>query len=392
MQFFTAIRFVFFFFLLLNGLIVNGQWWAQPLANLPQKSDYKPGSFRFEKYVENLKGKRVALVINHTASFRSVSLVDTLQSQGIQIAKIFAPEHGFRGKAEAGQIISSGVDEKTGLKIISLYGKNKKPSKESLKDVDIVLFDIQDVGARFYTYISTLKMVMEACAENHKKLVVLDRANPLGFCVDGPILKPGYESFVGVFPIPVVHGLTVGELAKMAKVKKWFRKSKRLKLSVVECEGYSHSDTIFPELPPSPNLTTPLSILAYPSLCLFEGTKISVGRGTDFPFQIFGMPDSLFGPFQFKPEHRIKSGPAPMYSGQNCYGFQLGFDSISSCFDIRFLKYALARSGLDSLFFNTFFDKLAGSKMLRNALLTGSKPEFDNQIFIEERKRFLLYP
>jgi uncharacterized protein YbbC (DUF1343 family) len=388
------IRFSFCFVIInfLSGSIVFGQWWKQSLESLPQKEGYLPGSFRFSAYVENLKGKRVGLVINHTASFNGVDLVDTLLSQGIKISRIFAPEHGFRGKSEAGQLISNGKDEKTGIEVISLYGKNKKPSPQHLQDLDVILFDIQDVGARFYTYISTLKLVMEACAENKKKLIVLDRANPLGFCVSGPVLEEGFNSFVGVFPIPVVHGLTVGELALMAKEKGWFKKSKKLKIKVIPCEGYRHKDTIFPEKAPSPNLKTALSILAYPSLCLFEGTKISVGRGTDQPFEIFGYPDSSFGPFSFAPEPKIPGATPPLFSGRKCYGYQLTIDSIRSCFDTRFVRLAYLKSGKDSLFFNSFFPKLAGNDKLKKEIQLGENQDFELSDYLAERKKFLLYP
>ena len=370
----------------------NGQWATNPLSTLPQKAGYKPGSFRFDEYEKDLKGKRLALVVNHTSQFKGISLVDTLLKRGHTISKIFAPEHGFRGTADAGQLISSEVDKKTGILVVSLYGKNKKPGKEMLEDVDVVLFDIQDVGARFYTYISTLKLVMEACNENKKMLLVLDRANPLGFCVEGPTLEKGLESFVGAFPIPVVHGLTIGELAMMAKKSGWINHGKRLKIKVIPCEGYAHKDTIFPELAPSPNLTTALSILAYPSLCLFEGTTLSVGRGTDFPFQVFGKPDSLFGPFIFTPKHRITNSPPPLFVNKKCFGYLLGLDSIKSCFDTRFLRFAYNKSGRDSLFFNTFFDKLVGNKWLKKSIQTDNEIIFDNKSYIARRKKFLLYP
>jgi len=379
-----------FFFLVCQ--VCFAQWWAQPLSDLPQKQGYLPGSFRFEQYEKWLKGKRVALVINHTSQLKGVALVDTLQKRGIKIQKIFAPEHGFRGTAEAGQYVHSGMDEKSGLHVVSLYGKNKKPNAEMLKDVDVVLFDIQDVGARFYTYISTLKFVMEACAENNKRLIVCDRANPLGFCVSGPTLMRGFESFIGEFPIPVVHGLTVGELALMAKKNAWFKSSKNLRVNVIPCLGYTHQDTIFPEIAPSPNLTTPLSILAYPSLCLFEGTNLSIGRGTEFPFQVFGKNDSLFGPFSFTPQHIIKSGPAPVLAGKNCYGFRLTLDSIKECFDIRFIKYAYQKSEKDSLFFNSLFNKLAGDPWLKSDIKYGVPIKFKNEKYLVKRKKYLLYP
>jgi uncharacterized protein YbbC (DUF1343 family) len=366
--------------------------WDEKLELIPQKPGYKPGSFLFENYVDVLAGKKVGLVINHTASFRGIDLVDTLLRLGIKIEKIFAPEHGFRGKAEAGQWVANGLDEKTGISIISLYGKNKKPGREAMEGIDVLLFDIQDVGARFYTYVSTLKLVMEACAENGVKLYVMDRANPLGFCCEGPMLEKRFASFVGAFPIPVVHGLTVGEIAKMAKSKRWFSGASRLKMKVIPCQGYQHKDTIFPEKAPSPNLQTPLSILAYPSLCLFEGTKVSVGRGTDFPFEVFGLPDSAFGPSVFFPKHQILSASPPLFCGKKCFGYRLTIDSIRSCFDVRFLSLAFQRSGRDSSFFNPFFSKLAGNSWLKEKIERNEPVHFNLKSFLKERKKFLLYP
>ena len=393
---FPVLKHPFFlgFFILLNLLSGQafGQWWKQNLEDLPRKKGYIPGSFCFSDYLAGLKGKKVGLVVNHTASFRGTALTDTLISMNIKVTRIFAPEHGFRGKAEAGQYLSNGRDDKTGIEVVSLYGKNKKPSPDNLADLDVVLFDIQDVGARFYTYISTLKLVMEACAENGKELLVADRANPLGFCVAGPVLEMPHSSFVGVFPIPAVHGLTIGELAGMAKSKGWFNQADKLKMRVLKCKGYRHSDTIFPEKCPSPNLRTPLSILAYPSLCLFEGTGISVGRGTDFPFETFGYPDSAFGPFSYIPVQKTEGSSPPLFSGQTCYGFRLNFDSVQSCFDTRFIRLAYLRFPRKDLFFNSFFTKLAGNTRLQEEIQTGRFSKPDLSAYLRERKKFLLYP
>ena len=392
----NGFRLVFSFLLLLllnqNLAIAQTDYWQQPLESLPQRQGYVPGSFRFELYLPLLKNKRVGLVVNHTSQHNGRHLVDTLLASGVQIKKIFAPEHGFRGKAPEGEMVKSETDPKTGLPLISLYGKSKKPSAEMLADVDVVLFDIQDVGARFYTYISTMKLVMEACNENNKRFIVCDRFNPLGYCTGGPVLAKGLESFVGAFPIPTVHGLTVGELAKMVKAQNWIPRAKKLKMNVIPCLGYSHKDTNFPALPPSPNLGTPLAILAYPHLCLFEGTNWSVGRGTPMPFMVFGFPDSTRGSFQFTPfrvdSHQVK----PLYNGKICFGTQLTRDSITNCFSLKFLIQAWKQSKGDSTFFNSFFPRLAGTHSVKDWIRRGEEPVFDQTAWLKKRKKFLLYP
>jgi len=384
--------FLFLLFVMSHSGNAQPILWESPLDSIPQKAGYVPGSFRFELYVNKLKNRRVALVVNHTASFRHVHLVDTLRSLGVQIVKIFAPEHGFRGTHSAGELVSSGTDARTGIPTVSLYGKSKKPGKSMLSDVDVVLFDIQDVGARFYTYISTMKLVMEACAETKKEFILCDRANPLGFCTGGPILEPEQMSFVGAFPIPVVHGLTMGELATLAVKKRWFRKSRKLKMEIIPCLGYVHSDTIFPELPPSPNLTTPLSILAYPSLCMFEGTNWSVGRGTPFPFQVYGSPDAPTTTFSFKPANKGSILVKPMHGGKVCNGSKLTKDSITTCFSLKFLIQARKSRPNDPQFFNSFFPRLAGNKSTQDKIEKGEDGPFDQTEWLKLRKQFLMYP
>ena len=379
-----------------SSQISYGQWWSQPLETLPQKEGYLPGSFRFGEYVHGLKGKRVALVVNHTAQWKGKSLVDTLLAQGVGVTKVLAPEHGFRGKAEAGETVSSEKDSKTGLPLLSIYGKTKKPTHEMLADVDVVLFDIQDIGARFYTYISTMKLVMEACAEQKKLCIILDRGSPLGQGCAGPVLEKKQMSFVGALPIPIVHGLTVGELAKMAKAKLWFNKAKQLKLQVVPCIGYHHADTIYPEVSPSPNITTALSILGYPSVCMLEGTKASVGRGTDFPFQIYGVPDSIGGSFTFMPRRKTPNQPKPLYDSVLCYGTRLTLDSLDGLFSLKFVRNMWYKTGRKPDFFIPFFDKLAGNSWLRPMLLNDAvvEPLWKKKLkeFEKQRKRFLIYP
>ena len=257
------------------------------------------GAARFEEYVPQLKGKKVGVVVNQTSAIDGEHIVDILLAKEVNITKIFAPEHGFRGTADAGEKVKSGKDVKTGLPILSLYGKTRKPSKAMIQDLDVLIFDIQDVGARFYTYISTMHYVMEAAAENGKRVIVLDRPNPNGHYIDGPIRKSNLKSFVGMHPIPIVHGLTVGELAKMINGERWLKGGLTCDLTVVKCENYDHNT--FYELPikPSPNLPNIRSIYLYPSLCLFEGTVVSVGRGTSTPFQIYGHPRYKNGTYQF---------------------------------------------------------------------------------------------
>jgi hypothetical protein len=380
---------IFFCFLLLsaeNHAQKAASFWRIRLDSLPQPENYMPGSFIFSEYDSLIRNKRIALVVNHTAEFRGKHLVDTLFARGISIRKIFAPEHGFRGTAEAGETIKNGTDSKTGLPVISLYGKTKKPSPEMLSDVDAVIFDIQDVGARFYTYISTMKLVMEACAEQNKEFIICDRANPLGFCTGGPILKSKYRSFVGAFPIPVVHGLTVAELAVMAKSKHWFHNSARLKLHVVRCRGYKHADTIFPSRAPSPNLRTPLSIMAYPSLCLFEGTNWSMGRGTEEPFEIYGFPDSLAGSYRFNPSK------GQVHGGKLCFGTRIEPDSLKSCFSLKFIIDARKRRSGNPDFYNSFFNRLAGNSKIKEFIDRGEEFQGDLKSWNMLRSKFLLYP
>jgi hypothetical protein len=383
-------RFLIFFCFLLLTAEIHAQkaasFWRTRLDSLPQPENYIPGSFIFSGYDSLIRNKKIALVVNHTAEFRGKHLVDSLLARGVNIKKIFAPEHGFRGTAEAGEAIKNGTDIKTGLPLISLYGKTKKPSPEMLAEVDAVLFDIQDVGARFYTYISTMKLVMEACAEQNKEFIICDRANPLGFCTGGPVLKSKYSSFVGAFPIPVVHGLTVAELAKMAKSRHWFHNSARLKLHIVRCKGYKHADTIFPSRAPSPNLRTPLSILAYPSLCLFEGTNWSVGRGTEEPFEIYGFPDSLAGSYSFTPSK------GQVHGGKPCFGTRIEPDSLKSCFSLKFITDARKRRAREKNFYNSFFVRLAGSNKIKALIEKGEEFQVDLKSWNRLRSEFLLYP
>jgi uncharacterized protein YbbC (DUF1343 family) len=271
-----------------------------------------------ELYLPQLKNKKVGLIVNQTSEINGVLLPDTLLKLGVNVVKIFSPEHGFRGNADAGAKVKSGFDTQTGLQVISLYGNNKKPAADQLKDIDILVFDLQDVGARFYTYISTLQYTMEACAENNKTIMVLDRPNPLGFIVDGPILEQANQSFVGMQPIPVVHGMTVGEYAKMLIGEKWL-KSSAPKLIVIPCKNYTHKSLYALPVSPSPNLKNMTAIYLYPSLCFFEGTQVSLGRGTDKPFQQFGHPSLKGYNYSFTPAS-MPGATDPPLKNKKCFG------------------------------------------------------------------------
>lgn len=363
------------------------------------------GAGRVGEYLPSLLGQNVALVVNHTSTINGTHLADTLPAMGIPVRVIFAPEHGFRGEADAGEKITDDRDPKTGIPIISLYGKKKKPSAADLKGVDWVIFDIQDVGARFYTYILTMHYVMEACAENGVRMMIFDRPNPNGHYIDGPVLKPGYESFVGIHPIPIVHGLTVGELAGMINGEYWLRDSLQCSLTVVPVSNYSHKRPYELPIKPSPNLPNIRSIYLYPSLCLFEGTVVSVGRGTDKQFQVYGHPDATIGDYYFTPEPKPGAGQPPLL-GQRCRGFDLSNLSPDSLFRVsqidlsRLIDFYRAYPDKSAFFLkNNFIDKLAGSDELRKQIAAGKTEEeiraswqADLVRFRQLRAKYLLYP
>jgi len=355
-------------------------------------------------YFPLIKGKNIALVVNHTSLIGEIHLVDSLLRADFKVVKVFSPEHGFRGNADAGQEISDKIDLVTGLPIISLYGKNKKPQVADLADVDMVIIDIQDVGARFYTYISTMTYVMEACAENQIPVVILDRPNPNGFYVDGPVLEPAFKSFVGLHPVPIVHGMTVGEYAKMVNGEGWLENGVKCELSVIPVENYTHSD--FYELPvrPSPNLPNKNAVYLYPSLCLFEGTIVSVGRGTDFPFQVIGHPDFVTGSYLFTPKSIPGVASKPKYEGVTCFGQNLtGFaenitnqpHQLSLFWLIEYYKILKDKGN----FFDNYFEKLAGTAQLRKQIEEGWSEDQIRETwqpglekFRQIRKKYLLYP
>ncbi len=366
----------------------------------------KTGSERTEIYIPKLLNQRVAICGNQTSKIGSIHLVDTLWNLKINIVKIFAPEHGFRGDSEAGAHIENGKDSKTGIPIVSLYGNNKKPTKEQMQNIDIIIFDIQDVGCRFYTYISTLHYIMEAAAENHVKVIVLDRPNPNGYFVDGPILEEKYKSFIGMHPIPVVHGMTIGEYAQMINGEKWLKYSLTCDLEIITMNAYDHKMRYSLPYPPSPNLKTDESIYLYPTLCFFEGTNISLGRGTEIPFQVYGNPNFTGGDYYFTPQPIKGVSENPPLKGEKCRGYNLTDFARqnlekSNRIEISFLIQAYALYPDSSTFFlkNLFFDKLAGNSTFRWQIIKGKSEEEIRKswakgisLFKTIRKKYLLYP
>ncbi len=361
------------------------------------------GANRLALYLPLIQNKNVAVVANQSSTVDNKHLVDTLLANNIIISKIFCPEHGFRGKADAGEIISDEIDLKTGIPIISLYGSHKKPTKEDLNDVDIVIFDLQDVGTRFYTYISTLTYVMESCAENNIPVIVLDRPNPNGYFIDGPILENEFSSFVGLHPIPVVYGMTIGEYAKLVKGEHWIAESDKLDLTVIPMDNYDHNLIVKLKNKPSPNLPNWQSVYLYPSLCFFEGTVMSIGRGTDFPFQVYGHPDLETGSFVFKPEPNEGSSK-PKHNGTECYGLNLtgyasNYKTNDNQINLSWLIDAYNTVPSKEDFFISYFEKLAGTASLRQQIASGLseeeirsswQPGLDK--FKKIRSKYLLYP
>jgi len=363
-----------------------------------------PGAYQFSKYVPSLKGLKVAIVANHTSMIGNVHLVDTLLAQDVKVKKIFAPEHGFRGNAANGEHINNSIDKKSGLPIVSLYGKQKKPSSKELKGIDAIIFDMQDVGVRYYTYLTTMHYIMEACAENNISLWILDRPNPNGHYIDGPVLDPKFtQSMVGLHPIPLVHGMTLGELAMMIKGEKWISKANKLSLFVVPVKHYDHNTEYQLPIAPSPNLPTPASIILYPSLGLFEGTIMSMGRGTQWPFEVLGAPWFHEGKFQFTPNDIPGKAINPPYKGQLCKGLHLdnfAYDYLKDYQKIYLLwMLEMYKSyGSKPEFFNSFFDKLAGTPDLKKQIIEGKTEaeiraswESELQQFKKIRRNYLIY-
>ncbi len=360
------------------------------------------GAERTELYINKLKNKKVAVLTNQTGLIKNTSIVDSLVALKINIVKIFSPEHGFRGSADAGQTVKNGKDVKTGIPIISLYGKHKKPTAEDLKGVDIVVYDIQDVGVRFYTYISTLHYMMEACAENNVELLVLDRPNPNGYFVDGPVLQPKYKSFIGMDPVPIVYGMTVGEYAKMLNGEKWLKNGEQCKLEVIKCKNYNHKKFYKLPVKPSPNLPNMTAVLYYPTLGLFEGTVMSVGRGTDAPFQLIGHPKLSDGYVDFTPKS-MPGAKHPKFEGVKCKGYDARDNGIDYIVEKRGIGLPCLIKAYANLtekdgYFKPSFNLLAGNSELKEQIkfrihadeIRDSWAE-DLKKFKEIRKKYLLY-
>ena len=372
--------------------------WATP----PGVAHVVVGAEQLAQYLPQLKNKRVGLVINQTSRVGTTYLVDTLRALGVNVTAIFAPEHGFRGEAADGATIKDGRDARSGVPVRSVYGKTKKPTPEMLADVDVLVFDIQDVGARFYTFISTLHYVMEAAAEQNKPVIVLDRPNPNADLVDGPILEPTHKSFVGLDPLPIAHGLTVGELATMMNGEKWLAGGRRCRLTVVPvAKGYTHATAYHLPVRPSPNLPTDHAVALYPSICLFEGTNVSVGRGTATPFEVIGSPSQpVTRPFSFTPAPNAGS-PTPPLNGQLCYGLSLAEAPAreGSGLVLNYLLDFYQQSTDKAYFFGKYFEELSGTDALRQQIIAGKteaeiraswEPGLDK--FKALRKKYLLYP
>ena len=362
---------------------------------------------RTDKYLSLLKDKNVAVAVNNTSvifkndgSNSSSHLVDSLLAHKVSIKTMFAPEHGVRGKIDAGEKIVDGIDEVTGLPVISLYGKNYKPGAEQLKDIDVVLFDIQDVGVRFYTYLSTLHYIMEACAENNIQVIVLDRPNPNGHYIDGPIAEEAFKSFVGLHPVPIVYGMTIGEYAQMINGERWLKDGIQCDLTVIPLENYTHQSTYSLPLRPSPNLPNDTAINLYPSICLFEGTNVSCGRGTEMQFQIFGSPylPAEKYPFTFVPQPNFGSG-SPKHQDQKCYGLDLSASERLNELNFQWVIDAYHNTGSQEEFFKPdFFNKLAGTDALKKQIEAGlSFEEIKKtwqpglEAFKQVRKKYLIY-
>jgi uncharacterized protein YbbC (DUF1343 family) len=377
------------------------------LFNCRQESTLQPGGVRTgaeqtEKYLPHIIDKSVALVANHTTLIGNTHSADTLLSLGVKITRIFAPEHGFRGEAGAGDLIDNTIDRKTGIPVISLYGSEKKPLPAYLDDIDIMIYDIQDVGVRFYTYISTMHYVMEACAEKGIPLIIFDRPNPLGYYVDGPVLDTSYRSFVGMHPVPVVYGMTAGELARMINGEGWLKGGVRCYLTVIPCSGYSHNTYYTLPVSPSPNLNSMEAVYLYPSLCFFEGTQMSLGRGTDFPFRVIGHPEYPDKSFSFIPQMNM-GNKNPVFLDTRCYGLDLrsmGLDTLRQMrqINLEWLIKVYSSMKMGGKFFTEYLDRLAGSAELRKQITAGKTAEEIRESwqpalmkFRSTRKKYLLY-
>jgi len=372
------------------------------IAMFSQAQSPIPAANQTEKYFYQIRGKQLGIVANQSSRIKNTHIVDSLLNAGFKIQKVFAPEHGFRGQAEAGAHISNGLDSKTGIPIISLYGSSKKPSKESLEGIELMIFDIQDVGVRFYTYISTLTYIMEACAENDIPLLILDRPNPNANYIDGPVLEKEFQSFVGLLPIPVVHAMTLGELALMINGEGWLKNQAQCELSIIPVKDYNHQMPYHLPISPSPNLPNDNSIALYPSLCFFEGTPISIGRGTDYPFQLIGYPEAKEKSFSFKPQSVEGKSAHPKFENQLCYGLDLREFSTKygrpNKLNLQYIIDFYSSYPDKAKFFTNFFNLLAGNDKLQEQIKTGKTEveirkswESELNTFKAKRKKYLLY-
>ena len=373
------------------------------LASLsaPAQDRIETGAEQTGRYLPLLEGRRVGIMTNHTGTVGRTHLVDTLRSLGVDIRVVFAPEHGFRGQADAGESVASYRDRKTGINVVSVYGSTKRPPDSIMQRLDVLLFDIQDVGLRYYTYLSSMHYLMEACAANGKQLIVLDRPNPNGFYVDGPVLEAKHRSFVGMHPIPVVHGMTLGELARMIDGEGWLRDGLRCKLTVIPCRGYTHRSRYRLPTAPSPNLPNMRAVYLYPSLCFFEGTPVSLGRGTDFPFQAYGHPE-LQGEFSFTPRSNAGAKYPPL-KDKLCHGVDLRTSPSDERIwerevDLGYVIDCYRQLNLGEKFFTPMFDRLTGTDYVRQMILQGAGADRikaswadDVERFKQTRKPYLLY-
>lgn len=389
---------------ILSAAVIVCSCTGQVLPTL-RRSDIVCGADRTGEYLPLMAGADIGVVANPTSRIGKVHLVDSLLKAGVRVRKVFAPEHGFRGEAEAGDTIKSGIDRATGLPVVSLYGDHKKPKPEDLEGISMMVFDIQDVGVRFYTYISTLHYVMEACAEADVPVVVLDRPNPNGFYVDGPVLEPKFRSFVGMHPVPVVYGMTIGEYAQMINGEGWLEKGVKCRLTIIPCTGYDHQTEYILPVRPSPNLPDQTAVYLYPSLCFFEGTPVSVGRGTPFPFKVYGHPD-FSGSFEFTPRPVPGASLHPILEGKVCRGRDLRVEGLALLMarpglilDWLIGAYEEYNNYMDKdKFFTGYFDTLAGTETLRKMIISGkSEDEIRDtwepgiREFLKIRDRYLLY-
>ena len=388
------IRYILFFIVILIGTLSRQSSFAQVRTGADQTSLYFP----------HLKHKSIAVVANSASLINKTNIVDSLVSSGFDVKKIFCPEHGFRNFEGAGLAIKNSIDTITGIPIISLYGKKKKPEKNDLKDVDLVLFDLQDVGVRFFTYITTMTYIMEACAESNTPFLLLDRPNPNGFYIDGPVLDSSLRSFAGLHPVPVVYGMTIGEYAKMVNEEGWLTNGILCEMTIIPLENYTHSSRYQLAVRPSPNLPDMNAVYLYPSLCLFEGTEISVGRGTAFPFEVFGHPAMKGFSFSFRPQRMKGINDNPLYKDMDCLGIDLRdfystHPKMMGRINLSWLIMAWKDLGSRPDFFNDYFNKLAGTADLKKMILEDIpeseirktwNPGLDN--FREIRKKYLLYP